>query len=344
MTLDLRHKPVDAYGYLDNRGTRAYGPLQLWTSAGVNAIGIGAWRAQVGFLTVPNTPREVLYAQGVLARTLGDDGTVGRFTVSGSRNIAGRPLKGSDSETSSSRFQATLSHPFRRSRTESLWGNLHVDALTSKEERFQRNSFEDHLRVVRPGFYYYRADNWGGENGANLEASFGVSGLGASHQGPERSRSDADTSFRKLRLDAWRNQNLSGPWSLNLQLSGQTSDHPLLSSEEFTLGGSRYGRGYDPSVISGDRALAGALELRFTERIDGSLSDYQIYSFYDAGRISNGNIDTNARHRLASTGAGVRLTFEPAIRVNLELAKPLNAVEGREDREWRTFFTLAAEF
>jgi hypothetical protein len=38
------------------------------------------------------------------------------------------------------------------------------------------------------------------------------------------------------------------------------------------------------------------------------------------------------------------LTFDQAVRLNLELAKPLNPVEGREDRDLRTFVTLSAEF
>lgn len=344
LVVDLRQRSLDYYGYLDNRGTRSNGPLQLWNSGGLNVVGNAAWRAQAGFFTVPNSPREVLYLQAGLARSLGDDGTVIRSTVSGSRNIAGPPGNSSDTETSSRRFQLGLSHPFWRRRDVSLWGNLNFDALHSREERFQRLSFEDELRVLRPGVYLYARDDWGGENGVNLESSFGLTTLGASPSGPERSRSDADTSFRKLRLDGWRSQGLFGNWSLYGQGAAQTSNKPLLSAEEFSLGGPRFGRGYDPALIAGDRGVAGAIELRFGEPLTGPFVDYQLYSFYDVGRISNGTVDNNARRRLASAGLGARVTLEPAIRLNLEIAKPLNAVEGREDRDLRSFVTLSAEF
>lgn len=342
--LELRQTPFDVYAYLDNRGTRSNGPLQLWSNVGVNGLGDSSWRAQGAFFTAPNSPRELLYGQAGLSRLLGEDGTVVRATVSASRNVAGPPQKSSDTVTESRRLLLGMTHPVVRRRSQSLWASLNFDALHSTEERFHRPSFEDDLRVLRPSLYYYFADDWRGENGINLEGSFGLTAFGASPSGPERSRADADTSFRKLRLDLWRNQNLFGPWSLYGQAAGQTSDHPLLASEEFSLGGARFGRGYDPAIISGDRGAAAAVEMRFTEALGGYLREYQLYGFYDVGQISNGAVDNNERRRLASAGIGGRLTTQQAIRLNVELAKPLNAIEGREDREWRSFFTLSAEF
>ena len=344
LALDLRRSSVDYYGYLDNRGTRSNGPWQLWNGIGYNSVGDSAWRVQTGFFTVPNSPREVLYGQVGLSRSLGDNGTVLRSTVSASRNISGPPGNASDTESYSRRLQLGIGHPFWRRREFGLWGNLNFDALHSREDRFQRLSFEDELRVIRPSAYLFAQDGWGGETGINLETSFGLTVLGASPSGPERSRSDADTSFRKLRLDVWRNQTLLGPWSLYGQAAAQTANKPLLSAEEFSLGGSRFGRGYDPAIIAGDRGAAGSVELRFTEPLSGPFVEYQLYGFYDVGRISNGTVDDNQRRRLASAGIGGRLTLDPAWRLNLELARPLNRVIGQEDRDLRSFLTLSAEF
>lgn len=345
LVVDLRHSRYDAYLSLDNRGTRSNGPYQLWTSVGMNGLADSSWRAQGAFFTAPNSPQELLYGQAGLSRIIGSDGTVVRATVSASRNVAGWPQKSSDTETASRRLVVGATHPVIRRRDSSLWVSLNFDALHTKEDRFQQTSYEDELRVLRPSLYYYFADGWRGENGLNLEASFGLPALGASPSGPERSRADADTSFRKLRLDAWRSQGLFGSWSLYGQAAGQMSNDPLLSSEEFALGGARFGRGYDPAVISGDRGAAGSLELRFTEPItDGPLREYQLYGFYDVGQISNGPVDNDERHRLASAGLGGRLTIEPDIRLNLELAKPLNRILGQEAEDWRTFFTLSAQF
>ena len=86
------------------------------------------------------------------------------------------------------------------------------------------------------------------------------------------------------------------------------------------------------------------VELRFTEPAEGLLSEYQLYGFYDVGGISNGVVDDNTRHRLESAGFGTRLTLRPAFHLNLEAAKPLTSVAGREAKDWRGFFFLSAEF
>ena len=225
----------------------------------------------------PYITQELVYLQAGLSRVVGADGTVVRGMLSGSRNVAGPPQNHEDTETSSRRLLLGVTHPLVRSRAQSLWASFNFDALQSKEDQFKQDAFQDEVRALRPSLYYYVADGWGGENGVNLEGSLGLTTLGASSSGPERSRTDADTSFRKARLDAWRNQALFGPWSLYGQFAGQVSDRPLLSSEEFALGGARFGRAYDPAIVSGDRGAAGSVELRFTEPLRATLSEYQLY-------------------------------------------------------------------
>lgn len=344
LILDLHVKRYDTYSFLDNRGTRANGPLELWNSIGVNALDGGSWRAQAGFFTVPDSPRELLYFQGGLSHVVDDAGTVVQATLSGSRNRAGPPQQASDTDTGSRRLLLGITHPFVRSREQSLWASFRFDALRSTEDQFHQETFDDQLRVLRPSLYYYVADGLGGENGINLEASYGLNALGASSSGPERSQSDANATFRKVRLDTWRNQKLSGPWSLYGQFAGQLSDRPLLLSEQFSLGGARFGRAYDPAIIAGDRGAAGSVELRFTRPGEGVLSEYQLYGFYDAGGISTGPSDSNTRHRLESAGFGVRLTMKPEFHVNGEIAKPFDSVAGHVDGNWRAFFFLSAAF
>ena len=344
LILDLRQKTYDTYSYLDNRGTRANGPFELWTSAGVNVTGDGSWRAQAGVFTVPDSPRELLYGQVGLAHVLGAAGTVVQATVSASHNVAGPPLQQDDLQTGSRRLLLGLTHPILRSRPQSLWASLYVDALKSTESEFGHTTFDDQLRVLRASLYYYVADAWQGENGINVEGSYGLSALGASSSGSNRSEPGVGASFRKLRFDLWRSQALVGRWSLYGQFAGQLSDRPLLLSEQFSLGGARFGRGYDPAIIAGDRGAAGSLELRYTQPLQGTVTELQPYAFYDAGGISSGSSDTNARHRLESAGFGGRLTVAPAVHLALELAKPLNGVPGHPDGSWRAFFFASAGF
>jgi hemolysin activation/secretion protein len=350
LTVVLKPKTYDLSTQLDNRGTRANGPWQLWTAPGVNTWGHAAYRAQAGIFTVPNSTQEARYGQLNLMRSLGDDGTSVRMTVSGSRNTAGPPQKDAELQTASERMALGLNHPIIRTRRQSLWTNALLDALHSREEARRLQTFDDNTRVGRLGLYYLVTDGWGGTTGLNIEGSKGISGLGASDRGPERSRSDADGRFKKARVDATRTQAISGPWSAQFQMSAQTTDRPLLSSEEFTLGGARYGRGYDPSTLSGDRAAAGSLELRYGEPIDRPwLSEYQLYGFYDVGVVWNNTSTNGPRDSLASAGSGVRLILQPALRFGAEIAVPLTRtvegrVEGRAEKDTRLFVTLSADF
>jgi hemolysin activation/secretion protein len=99
----------------------------------------------------------------------------------------------------------------------------------------------------------------------------------------------------------------------------------LLLSEQFSLGGSRFGRGYDPAELTGDDALAGTVELRYGHGVEWDiLRSFQLYLFYDLGAVWNHGADSLLRRAsLASAGGGVRLTLEQDFFVSLEIAKPL---------------------
>ncbi len=61
----------------------------------------------------------------------------------------------------------------------------------------------------------------------------------------------------------------------------------LLSPEQFGVGGSEFGRGYDPSEITGDKGFAVKTELQYN-RIH-TFKDYavptQYYAFWDFGKV-----------------------------------------------------------
>ena len=91
--------------------------------------------------------------------------------------------------------------------------------------------------------------------------------------------------FTKLLLDVTRVQKLARDWSLQISASGQKSNQTLLSSEEFSVGGQRFGRAYDPSEISSSQGAAGSLELQFASPwTPKPLESLQFYAYYDTGR------------------------------------------------------------
>jgi hemolysin activation/secretion protein len=347
LIVKLESSPFDAFASLDNRGTRSNGPWQLFLSGGTSFFqGDGAWRVHGGVLTNPFSPRETRFGTVGVQRTLGSSGTMLNASVSANDDVAGKPDSDEDQQTRSARFVIGVTHPLLRSRSRSLWAGVSFDALRSAEDRFGTVSSRDNLRVLRAISYLVQADPWGGENTLSFEGSYGLDAFGASPQGSERSRDDASGRFAKLRVDAARTQRLMGPVSAHLALSGQTASRPLLSSEEFSLGGARYGRAFDPSELSGERGWAGVAELRWADPVQ--LHDRlasELFAFVDTGVIWNDLPGKDSREYLSSAGLGVRLRTDNGLRLGAEVATPLDS-SSRELRSQGTrfFLTLAFEY
>jgi len=135
--------------------------------------------------------------------------------------------------------------------------------------------------------------------------------------------------------------------SLRLGGQAQASLDPLLSAEEFLVGGSQFDRGYDFGEISGENGVAGSAELRFGRDRDSKfVTSYEVYGFVDGGALRNRNTASESRTQtLASTGGGFRLGIFTNTQASFEVAKPLDRqVETTGDRDLRFFFAIGAQF
>jgi hemolysin activation/secretion protein len=157
----------------------------------------------------------------------------------------------------------------------------------------------------------------------------GLPGLGSTESDDvEKSRRDADGAFTSVQLTAARRQHITDKVSLYLGGKAQFSFDPLLADEECSVGGEIYGRGYDPAEIADDDCLAGTVELQFTPEwrpdfLKEIVPSYQLYGFYDVGRVWPEDGDFGDGNALQSAGIGLRTQFWDWLRVDLEVAKPL---------------------
>ena len=348
LILTLRYRPVSADLYLDNRGTPEVGRSQAWTRAGLNSIlGLGE-EIHVSLATVPEDTSELIYAEVGLDQPLGSNGLVLALSLAGSRIDAGGDLARQDTEARSTTVKGELRYPLLLTRRQAATLRGAFEARSNAEDRFQSSTLDDRVRVLRLQGDYALQDDIGGTSVLSLEASQGLDILGASGpDAPAPSRPDADGRFTKFKLELSRVQELWGPLSLHLAGQGQLALDPLLSSQEFLLGGSRFGRGFDFAEISGEDGLAGALELRFArDRAGDALTRYEVYGFYDEGHVWNDTSPAGSSHALLrSAGGGLRLTLFDKVQATLEAAKPLNReVETTGDRALRVFFALSSRF
>ena len=104
----------------------------------------------------------------------------------------------------------------------------------------------------------------------NLPATLsqGIEGLGSTKNSNSlASRSAGRVDFTKFEGSVARYQSLPKGFSLVARVDGQYAFTPLLSAEEFTYGGSNYGRAFDSSVLAGDHGIKLSAELRHDPQI-----------------------------------------------------------------------------
>jgi len=348
LTLVIDYDAVDGTAYADNRGTPSVGRLQSWLSGGTNSVlGLGE-RLQAGIFTVPNQPEELLYKEISYLQPLGGTGTEALLSASHSAIDAGSSSGALNTSSESYRFSLRLSHPIIRSRTENLWINGFAEYRNAEEDQSGAENFDDRLRVVRARLNYNRS----GEtffSSAVLRVSQGIDVLGASEEraGP-LSRFDGHPKFTKVSGELSHAQSIYGGVSAQISAIGQKSANSLLASEEFALGGSRFGRAYDFAEVTGEDGVAGSLELRYSFEDAGDLFEtLQFYGFYDRGAVWNRNASGPfRRHSLSSAGIGLRANLPRSIFVSLEATQPLTRpVEtSGNNTHPRYFFSLSVGF
>ena len=345
---DATYRAISAYTRLDNRGTPDVGRLQGWVGLGLNGVlGFGK-SLNATFITVPNQPKELLHGSLSASAPISEAGTVALLYGAYGAVDAGGNSAQFDTESTSKQVMARIGHPIIRSRAQNFWINGSFDYRNFEQTQFGQTTVDDKLRVFRANASYDLKDAWKGESEVGLGISQGVDFLGASENGaPTNSRANGRSQFTKLNGNAARLQGITDTVSLRVSITGQWSADPLLSSEEFSLGGDSFGRGYDYGEISGEHGAAAASEIRYGRETNWEwLAEYQLYGFYDVGAVWNKTSGDNLTlEHLSSAGAGLRLRVNEIFRTGFEAAKPLDRrVSTTGDRDWRFFFSATANY
>lgn len=340
LTVEVDYKPLDGLLYLDNRGTSQVGSTQGYTALGANNWMGRRDRLQFAGFTVPEKPEELGFVSLRYEQPLGSDGLLLYGQPSITRVQPTRQDRDEREVSRSVRVIGGLRYPVIRSREESLFVEGRIDFRDTREKTDGRTTERDELRVARLEGRYLRSDPLDGFNVLELEASAGFPILGASDNLDEkRSRRDADAEFTKVKAELRRVQSLPLGFSLLTAGEGQLAGDELLSSEEFSVGGARFGRAFDGSEITGDHGLAALLELRRDFAIDKDEAfSVQLYGFYDWGAIWNRNRPGNGRELLASAGFGLRFGLWRSLNGDLQLAAPVSGDGAQESRKGEQFF------
>lgn len=355
----LSRDTIDASLSLDNYGSRYLGPLEFSAAGSLNSYFGNNERITVQFVGAPDSGTDAkgdlelgYYAIGYEQPfpAIGPGSTVELF-ASYTDTKPGYDLKEFEVEGISRYFSTKIKHPFIRSRSKNFTGYTLFDVRDVTSRNNIQNTIKDSIRTLRAGGTYKAMDSlFGlGITALNVEFSKGIDILGASNiDDSNKTRTFGNPRFSKLTANIQRLQRLTSEINLLIEANGQWASSALLSSEEFGVGGSNIGRGYDSSEIIGDEGVAGKLEVQWNNPYKNlNLQDYQFFAFYDAGRTWNKDATTSSQKRdtIASSGIGVRMELDNEVEADLTLALPLNRdVQTKGDQGVSVLFKINRSF
>ncbi len=346
LVVKVKADPVEASLYTDNRGVNSAGPIQAYARIAVNSVVSTGDQISAGIFFIPDDPSELLLGEFNYHTPVGGNGTYA--TVSGliSKVDAGASLAAFDVESETKQIGVNLTHPIIRRRKTSFWASVGIQGRDIEEMQLGASQFNDKIRI---GYISgnFQKSHMNGVTSIFGSVSKGFDMLGASMGGIALSRPDATGEFTRFNTEISRYQNIGSAFGLYASFAGQASLDPLLASEEFALGGARYGRAYDYGELTGDDGIATLVELRYGRNPNlGFLDFYQFYGFFDHGVVWNDNAAPGfERLSLSSAGVGTRLTLPSELNLNFELARPLDRTPfTQNDRDWRGFFSVSKNF
>ncbi|MES2384689.1 MAG: ShlB/FhaC/HecB family hemolysin secretion/activation protein [Pseudomonadota bacterium] len=330
LTLVASIKSVEGFVSVDNYGSKYLGPGQILAGVtGNQLLGVNdQWRA----IAVGTGDREMAYGQLAYSQVLNTEGLKLSVAVSRARTQPGDVLRPFDVRGAADTTSISASYPLLRSRNESLVARVTYDHANIRTDILGARVIDDRIRALRLGLSWRVLDRLDGQNVLELDFS---QGLGGTDEGDLlKSRAGAKGVFSKLGFDYERVQFFSASTSLAFGIAGQWANTPLLSSEQYALGGRRYGRAYEPAELVGERALALRIEPRYAGVLDvPGLRSYQTFGFYDLGKVRRvGSLaaGTPASQSLASAGVGVRLFLQNKVSASVEAALPLTKTVASE--------------
>ena len=347
LTLDSRHDGFSAALGLNNRGSRAIGPVRGVLSASALGNLTGRESLSVSYVQAADA-KELSYLSldgGYVFTTEGSQLSLSGSALQSSPGIA--TLDGLDFESEGWSLRAGLSHPIKRGRAFNLTVEGGFEVLNRSSSILGVDNTDDKLRILSVGGAADFVNPLGGVSRIGVSLSQGLDTLSATvGDAALKSRADGSGEFLTLNAHLTHNHRLTDDIDVYASLSGQLASRALLASSECGYGGSGFGRGFDNFEVSGEDCVKGLFEVRHSmPRLPFEQMKGQLYSFYDFGVVSNhGDRIVGQRRQMTgqSIGFGGRFPLTKAVSGSVEYALPLTrdvALEG--DQDGRLFFSLS---
>ena len=340
VTLQIDPKPrrVQLALAVNNRGTAFLGRTQVQADLYLNSLLRPGDQTRLSLALPTDTARFQLYGFGH-SQPVGTDGTTLQLYGSYLRTSP----KGLNIDGRAYSLGVQASHPLIRSYNQNLYVSASLDGLNSQNAFFGQELSNEHTRTLRGALAYSLTSD------TSLLLVSATGSLGLDALGAREDPAFARTDFRKANVKLAYNRSLGGGWVIRLDGAAQLSGDLLPASEQFSLGGEEFGRGYEASYLVGDEGYGASAELAYVLKtgLPSALAGAEIYGFADKGAVryrSRLGFPTQDLS-LASAGGGVRVPIKTHLVIQLEAARgledPIPALNGKR---WRGIFSIKTAF
>lgn len=333
LLITVTRKKISPFFEINNWSNKFVGPVRMQSGLFFNSLLHLGEQISISGATNPFEPHEIGSFRLGLQVPLGTNGSVMQASASYTETRPGEELAPLELEGQAFHGHVSWYFPIIRS----LRSNLYVETGLDIQNTTQL------LKATQPAAFLYhdRTRNLYIQIRGSRRHSLGLSGgsiqlthgLGQLLNGRTSGTPFMPLSVLDGRADAFRlnlstyhtffpTQNLSIQWLATTQVA----THPMLIIDRFGIGGSLYGSAYNPSELIGDSGYATRLELQGWHITPRTVT--QPYLFLDYGKVFllKPSIFDKPAQELASTGFGVRQSFNNKLQLRAEMGFPLSAV------------------
>jgi hemolysin activation/secretion protein len=341
LRLTIARKHFDSGLAFNNEGSKFISRLQFTATATANSILQQGDRTELIY-GLPANYRDYHYYGLTHLEPIGTEGTTVQFSPS---YLETRPV---NSPIDGDAYIAGLSFsvPLIRQQEKSLSLIGSLDALNSSNGFLGQTFSNERTRAIRVGAAYAAGPLEGSRvTSGNLVLSQGLDALGARSGG----FGTGGPTFTKINFRVEHDRTFGAKFIGRLKASAQYALDAVPASEEFTFGGSDFGRAFGDAEVVGDRGVEAGAEMAYRLPIDwigvSFLSGAEAYGFYDLGKLWTASPLFRSPELGQSAGLGARVRVYDKLNLQVEAGFPIDCPSQTDNcSAGRGIFSLTSKF
>ena len=171
-------------------------------------------------------------------------------------------------------------------------------------------------------------------------------GKNADQDAISRARAGAPADFQVLRGGVNLSRAFAVDWQWRVNLSGQWANSPLVSGEQFGVGGNASVRGFEEREVSNDKGFQGNLEVYTPDLCAALGANCRVVGFYDFGALTRNQAlpGESASEHVGSAGVGVRYVLGKRMTFQADYAQVVDPGANINRGAWKLHARIGFSF